>query len=131
MDFAGGDTTRRVAVLDFDSEGLALALDRLRSSSREGGTELEALDGDLGRAWLSLMRGEAEALEAEMGPLFSRAAASRDPARVIEATALRAMVALSRAKLAEAVALARRASMMSRTEALPPSELFANLVLAR
>jgi hypothetical protein len=131
MDFAGGDATRRVAVLGFDSDGLADALDRLRLPPGGADPELESLDGDLGRAWLSLMRGEAEELEAGMVALFSRAAASRDPARVIEATALRAMVALSRAKLAEAVALARRASMMSRTEALPPSELFANLVLAR
>jgi hypothetical protein len=77
------------------------------------------------------MRGAAAGLDADLGPLFARASASRDPARVIEATALRAMVALSLGNLPDAVAFARRASRMARTEALPPSELLANLVLGR
>ena len=113
------------AVLAFDDG----ALERMaRAPAPPGGDPLVAA---LAAAWLALMRGHAAAIEPDMAGLFARAAATRDPRRVIEATALRAMIALSGDKLAAAVAFARRASLMARTEALPEAEMLANLALAR
>ena len=119
MDFTGGDAARLAAVLAFDRDALGQS------------PASDDLGAELGRAWCALMGGAAAGLDAELAALFARASASRDPARVIEATALRAMAALSLGNLPEAVAFARRASRMARTEALPPSELLANLVLGR
>jgi hypothetical protein len=85
----------------------------------------------LAKIWLALMRGEARGLQSEPALALAAASASRDRYHVIELAALRAMVALSGDHLSEAVASARRASLMSRTEALLPAELLANLVLAR
>lgn len=67
-------------------------------------------------------------------PTASLAQAAReggDAALAIEAAVLRSLAALSMGDLDEAVASARRASRMSRTEALPQPEYLANVVLAR
>lgn len=74
-------------------------------------------------------------VEPGLGPegeaLFARAAQARHAALVVEATALRAMLALADGAIDEAVAHARRASRMGRTEALPFWETLAHVVLAR
>jgi len=88
-------------------------------------------DDSPARAWQSLARGEAEAMEPRMAELFAIASASRDPRLVVEVTALRALVLASLAKTGDALTFARRASLMARTEAEPDAELLANIVLAR
>jgi hypothetical protein len=113
------------AVLALDDQALVGCIERARSGAGDH------LAVDLGLTWLALMRGEAVSVEPSLTELFSRAAVTRDPWRVIEVTVLRALVALSMGKLADAVAFARRASLMARTEALPRAELLANLALAR
>ncbi len=95
------------------------------------GTAAATDDGSPARAWHSLARGEAEALEPRMADLFALASASRDPRLVVEVTALRALVLASLAKTGDALTFARRASLMARTEAEPDAELLANIVLAR
>ena len=54
-----------------------------------------------------------------------------DAATLCDVTSLRAFASLSCGDLEQALELARRASCMSRTEALLPQECLANLVLAR
>ena len=88
-------------------------------------------DDSPARAWQSLARGDAEAMEPRMAELFALASASRDPRLVVEVTALRALVLASLAKTGDALTFARRASLMARTEAEPDAELLANIVLAR
>ena len=88
-------------------------------------------DDSPARAWQSLARGDAEAMEPRMAELFALASASRDPRLVVEVTALRALVLASLAKTGDALTFARRASLMARTEAEPEAELLANIVLAR
>lgn len=81
-------------------------------------------------AWRAMWAGHAgdEATLAEL----ERAAATRtDAALVVEVAALRAFAAARHGDVDDALALARRASRMARTEALPEHEYIANLVLAR
>lgn len=58
-------------------------------------------------------------------------AAARSPAVVCDAASIRALATATAGDLEGATELARRASMMSRTEALHEPETLANLVLAR
>jgi hypothetical protein len=95
------------------------------------GAVVSAGEWPLPKAWLALMQGEARGLHSPVGEALAMASGTPDRYQVIELTALRAMVALSGDSLGEAVTLARRASFMARTEALPRAELLANLVLAR
>jgi hypothetical protein len=127
MDPAPADASHWGAVLALDEAALAGHARR----PPEAGNSSDQLGAELAQGWLTLMRGDALALESKMAPLFSRAASARSPRRVIEATALRALVSASAGKLSEAIVFARRASLMARTEAEPRAELLANLVLAR
>lgn len=83
------------------------------------------------RAWESWQRGRLKGLDGSMVEVRAAAAKARLPELVVEATALRALVALAYDDSREATTLARRASLMSRTEALPETEVLANIVLAR
>jgi hypothetical protein len=122
MEFAPSATSHWAAVLALDVE----AMDRIVASTTPDDAEIS-----LAKAWLALMRGEARGLQSPAGRALAVASVTRDRYQVIELTALRAMLALSGDSLGEAVALARRASLMARTEGLPQAELLANLVLAR
>lgn len=129
MDAASRDELFHSAIFGFDDAALEAWLTR-----RTGASERDVLAADVARAWLGLMRGgtaAASASDRSASDLFGRAAASREPARVIEVTALRAMLALSAGELGEAATFARRASLMARTEALPEAELLANITLSR
>jgi DNA-binding transcriptional ArsR family regulator len=118
------------AILGFDEGALAAWITR-RTGASEGDLVSADVAADVARAWLALMRGASASVAAGAGELFARASSSRDPSRVIEVTALRAMLALSAGQLSEAAAFARRASLMARTEALPEAELLANVTLSR
>lgn len=114
------------AILGFDEAALAAWITR-----RTGAAQGDDVAADVARAWLALMRGAPATVAARAGELFAQASSSRDPSRVVEVTALRAMLALSGGQLSEAAAFARRASLMARTEALPAAELLANVTLSR
>lgn len=124
MDVASRDELFHQAIFDFDDSALAAWIARRSSHSDD-------VTAAIAGAWLALMRGEPSVLAAEAGELLARATASGDPSRLIEVTALRAMLALSLGQLNDAAAFARRASLMARTEALPSAELLANIALAR
>src|SRR5215471_17316892 len=126
MEFASGETSHWASVLALDGEAMERAIvDAGRAADESAPT------ADLVRTWLALMRGESLELGAKTEAIFSRASAGRDRCQVVEVTALRAMISLSAGRLPDAIAFARRASLMARTEALAPAEVLANVVLAR
>lgn len=78
------------------------------------------------RSWL-----EGEAAPATSAERMSAARAAGDAAGLVDATSLHALHLQAAGESAEALATARRASRMARTEARPHQELLANLTLAR
>jgi hypothetical protein len=83
------------------------------------------------RCWREIMSGSYDHIDAWAIDVGSRARAAGLPALTIEAMSLRALAAACRRDLDEATKLARRASRMARTEAMPQQEYLANLTLAR
>jgi hypothetical protein len=126
MDLVSEDASYWGAILAFDDKALEHNVTR-----RARTPDTAELVGGMADAWLALMQGRAPLVESSMAGLFARAAASQVPCHVIETTVLRAMVAQACDKLADALAVARRASLMARTEALPGAHLLANIVLSR
>jgi hypothetical protein len=122
----------RVAALAFDAEAMrAIAAALLRLIGDRPSPELE-LHLSAGEAWKRIVRGEdLAAVDAPLRDVHTAAAALSMPALVVEAAALRALAALERGDLEAALANARRASRMARTEGLPAPECLASLVLAR
>lgn len=118
----------RQCLLAFDDE----ALDRrLNDFAPQGDAEV-AFAHEAGTLWLAVMRGQSTVdTEARARVLYRDAAAAKLVLLSIEATTLQAMAALGRGDVEAALATARRASRMARTEALPEAEHLANLVLAR
>ncbi|HSY38660.1 MAG TPA: helix-turn-helix transcriptional regulator [Polyangia bacterium] len=123
---AAGDMAR-VAFLRFDRK----ALERWRgllwrlSAGSEGGEIEVAILGALG-AWLT---GETPPLDLE--GLATRAAGARLAGALVEICAIRALHALEAGDHGAGLMLARRASLMARTEGLPDAELLANMALVR
>jgi hypothetical protein len=114
LDGAYGDDERARALW------LALDAERLAADGRS----------QLGDVIANAIRGE-EGAAARALALESEAAAASDARRVVEAAALAAHAALGAGRLDEARSLARRASRMARTEAIPEAEYFAHIELAR
>jgi hypothetical protein len=85
----------------------------------------------LARSWSELARGEHDGLADRAAAIEVDAAREKSAAQVVEAATLCAFAALERGEFERALAVARRASRMARTEALPQSEYLANVVLAR
>ena len=81
--------------------------------------------------WSRLLGGDVQGAGAEAEALEGQAAERRDAALVIDAAALRALAAAAHGELGAARSIARRASRMARTEAIPEQEYFAHLVLSR
>ena len=77
----------------------------------------------------ALLRGEPA--DVDLGTVASGAAGARLAAAVVEIRAVRALLAIEAGDHAAGLALARRASLMARTEGIPDAELLANLALAR
>ncbi len=97
--------------------------------------EVETHEGQ-GEVELALARSLSAWTHGERPPvdlegLASRAAAQRLAAAVVQIRAVRALFAIEAGDLAGGLALARRASLMARTEAIPAAEWLANLALAR
>lgn len=100
---------------------------------------LGANDGGVAGCWLQVSRAwEAAAagrgsqeLDTPLEALRSQAVEAGAALLVVEAAALRALVALNDGDVSEATERARRASRMARTEGIPRAEFLAHLVLAR
>jgi hypothetical protein len=90
-------------------------------------------DGEwrLSRSWLAIASGQADRLDDDLERFERDAALQQRAALVIELAATRALAAEARDDFDVALRLARRASRMARSEALPQPEYFANTVLAR
>lgn len=124
----------RACVLAFSPDELAayvafherLVVDAGASDSDEARLWLE-----LGHGWLAIMRGDVEGLDARLQDVQKRALGAKIAPLVIDATVQRALAAASAGDIAASTSLARRASRMARTEALPSQEYLAHLVLAR
>ncbi|MEZ4338547.1 MAG: winged helix-turn-helix domain-containing protein [Sandaracinaceae bacterium] len=111
------------ALLAFDP----VALEAWRGAIRDA-DGLPALRAEARSAWLG---GRRDALEVTAEALLEAASAARDAAATVEAHLLRALAALEADRAEDALASARRASRMARTEELLEQEYLANLVLAR
>ncbi|MEM9187531.1 MAG: hypothetical protein AAGF12_00045 [Myxococcota bacterium] len=82
-------------------------------------------------AWIACFSGEYGAAMARADASFREASEHRAAHSVVESTAVRALAALGLHAHEEALGLARRASRMAQTEALPLCSYLANVVLAR
>ena len=121
----------RAAILALDTDALAQIIEAHARLLRGGEGREPALALAAARAWLALFRGELDALPAALEQLESDAQKGSIPALVVEAASLRALTSMSLGDLEAALATARRASRMARTEALPQAEYLAHVVLAR
>lgn len=83
------------------------------------------------RLWQRLLAGATDGLDDMARTLFNDASKKSASAEVIESTVIRALLALSAGALNDAIELARRASRMAQSEALPQLEYLANITLAR
>lgn len=118
----------RRAAVTFDRPGLEQALTRFEQIPSGADLEADAWRA-VADAWRQVSRG------ADPRPQLERAhkigAQLQRAELVLEAIALAALGAENAGDQAGALAIARRASRMARTEGLPHSEFLANLVLAR
>ncbi|HVY39357.1 MAG TPA: helix-turn-helix transcriptional regulator [Polyangia bacterium] len=119
----------RAAFLRLDTAALARAVAGLERALVTDDTVQAGVDLALARALLSLLRGEPA--EADLGTLAARASGAGLAAAVVEIRAVRALFAIEAGDHATGLALARRASLMARTEGIPDAEMLANLALAR
>ncbi len=111
-----------VAGLDATTELFARLVDD--AASGEARSRLE-----VARGWRDVVRGQRD--DAELDLVVRQAAREGHADLVIEAEAVRALGAANAGDLDAALKLARRASRMARTEAMPQHEYLAHLVLAR
>jgi hypothetical protein len=123
--FAARDVAR-ASLLAMDAPAVQRATDEL---GRLACDEHGAIDAAVAGALRALLCGEPLARDVEQ--LGTRAGKAGHAAAVVEAQAIRALVALESADWAAGLELARRSSLMARTESIPEAEFFANLVLAR
>jgi hypothetical protein len=90
-----------------------------------------ATDGRLACALADAMLGRVDEAQAEAKTLQAEASTSGAAGLVCDAVATRALASAISGDLVAATDLARRASMMSRTEAMREQEILANVILAR
>ncbi len=124
-----GNAARR-AVLDFDAAALQALGPSAEKLTRDLGPE-SLLAARLVPCWAALASGEAAQAHEHSGALLRDAAKSAAPAVVVEAHAVRALASIALGDHTEALALARHASLVGRSEGLPQLEFFVHLALAR
>jgi hypothetical protein len=118
--------------LDLGAAEAALAIARSAIEAGSGSSTALHLETELRSGLCGVLAGTAD--EAQVAALRTHAqtaAAEGHAGRVVELHAVRALALLAAGDLDEGLALARRASRMSRTEGLPQPEYLAHLVLAR
>ena len=121
----------RAAVLALDADALAQIVEVHTRLLRGGEGAEPALALGAARAWLALLRGDLDVLAPALEQLEPEAQKAGIATLVIETATLRALTSMSQGDVEAALATARRASRMARTEALPQAEYLAHLVLAR
>jgi len=107
----------------------ALAFDRAALGATAGAAAGPI--ADWAHAFDAFLAGDAEGAISRAEAVEGDASRAGDPVMVIEAAALRACATAASGDLGTATSLARRASRMARTEAIPEQEYSAHLVLAR
>jgi hypothetical protein len=129
----------RVCIRTFDGPRLAAWVDvhaaLVGDAAGQGRPADDAGRRDVGlwsaSLWQRLLAGDTAGQETAAKLLFDEASRQRAAPQVIESTVLRALLALSAGSTDDAVELARRASRMAQSEALPQLEYLANITLAR
>ena len=115
----------REAILAWDADALDRAAQELAADgSATAGWAAAA------QAWACLLRGRWDEAHDRAAALEPDASSRKDAALVIEAAALRALASAFAGDVPRALATARRASRMARTEAIPEQEYMAHLALA-
>ncbi|MES1172071.1 MAG: helix-turn-helix transcriptional regulator [Bacteroidota bacterium] len=132
---------QRVWIRAFDTKRLAqwiethAALNGFATTKGKGADVEDTGPRDVGlwsaRLWQRFLAGDTSGEEGDAKALFDEASRQRAAPQVIESAVLRALLALSAGSTDEAVELARRASRMAQSEALPQLEYLANVTLAR
>jgi tetratricopeptide (TPR) repeat protein len=120
----------RAAVLDFDERTLR-ELEPLARDLSQGLSDEGVLTADLVCMWAVLARGDAATARERSREAASHAAKAELAALVVEIQALRALASIALGEHDVALDVARRASLMARTEGLPQPEFLAHLSLAR
>lgn len=120
----------RAAVIDFDGTALT-ALAELAPKLTAGLAPSAELVATLVGAWAALAAGDSTTARERATELAQRASKHELSALLVEAQALRALASTALGDHAAALDLARRASLMARTEGLPQPEFIAHLALAR
>ncbi len=118
----------RDAALSLDAERVAALDDQITKLAADDARAAGARA--LTSAWRALLSDDARALDLTTRALTAMTEL-RDAEGVVEATALHALARLAEDDVAEGLRIARRASRMARTEAIPVCEVLAHLVLAR
>jgi hypothetical protein len=123
----------RICVPTFDAPRLAAWVAVHADLCGLSGQDQSADDVELMAAqlWHRLLVGDTTGQEAAAKALFDEASRRKAAPQVIESAVLRALLALSGGATDDAVELARRASRMAQSEALPQHEYLANTTLAR
>src|SRR6185503_16180147 len=83
------------------------------------------------KSWRALLHGEVGGLDERAQAIEKHALALKIAPLVIDASVQQALSATLSGEVEKATQVARRASRMARTEALPQQEFLAHLVLAR
>jgi hypothetical protein len=120
----------RAAILEFDGEALSY-LESVGRALAPGLSEVEVLSADLVCAWASLASADVERARDQANEIVGRAKKAESAACLVEAQTIRALAATAIAEHEQALDLAKRASLVARTEGLPQLEFFAHLGLAR
>jgi hypothetical protein len=120
----------RAAMLDFDGESLAY-LETVGRALAPGLSEAEILSAELVGAWATLSRADVERAREQANEIVGCAKKAELAACLVEAQTIRALAATAIADHEQALDLAKRASLVARTEGLPQLEFFAHLGLAR
>jgi hypothetical protein len=123
----------RVAFCTIDGPLLSDWIDLHASTATAGGGDPESEDLALrsARLWKRILAGETAGLDAAAKTLSEEASRQSTASVRIEATVIRALVALTDGMLDEATDLGRRACRMAQAEALSHHEYLANITLAR
>jgi hypothetical protein len=122
----------RQAVVTFDAarlDGLVNLHERMLAG-RQAGPEAE-LWLQAARSWCALLQGDIAGLDERAQAIERHALALKIAPLVIDASVQQALSATLSGEVEKATQVARRASRMARTEALPQQEFLAHLVLAR
>jgi hypothetical protein len=122
----------RHAFVTFDALRLERLVDLHERMVTSAGAGAEAqLWLEAARGWRALVRGEVSGLDERAQAIEKQALASKIAPLVIDTSVQQALAATLSGDVERATQVARRASRMARTEALPQQEFLAHLVLAR